>query len=155
MTAIDRQIAQQVADTLIAAELTIPSFGEPYTADQITVDYLPRTDATQIARSAKIYVSPRARTLTPNSRNQQRREHTVQVCVMQQARPDSELFIELMDLVHTMEDTLAKAHQIPALRPIQRHATFVGSQCDLYDLNDLETKSIFRSVLTLTYITNK
>jgi hypothetical protein len=154
MTAIDRQIAQQVADTLIAAELTIPSLGEPYTADQITVDYLPRTDATQIARSAKIFVSPRARAITALSRNDQRREHTIQVCVMQQATPNSELFMELLDLVHNIENTLAKAHRTPALKPIPRYATFVSSQCDLYDLADLETKSIFRSVLTLNYLTN-
>jgi hypothetical protein len=155
MTAIDRQIAQQVADTLIAAELTIPSFGEPYTADQITVDYLPRTDATQIARSAKIFVCPRARAINVVSRKQQRRDHTIQVCVMQQATPNSELFLDLIDLVHEIENTLAKAHQTPALRPIQRYATLLSTQCDLYDLNDLETKSIFRSVLTLNYLTNQ
>lgn len=154
MPATDRLIAQQVADTLIAAQLTIPSFGEPYTADQITVDYLPRTDATQIARSAKIFVSPRARSINALSRNQQRREHTIQVCVMQQATPNSELFLELIDLVHEIEDALAKAHQIPALRPIQRYASLLSTQCDLYDLNDLESKSIFRSVLTLNYLTN-
>jgi hypothetical protein len=154
MTAIDRQIAQQVADTLIAAGLTIPSLGEPYTADQITVDYLPRTDAKQIARSAKIFVSPRARAITALSRNHQRRDHTIQVCVMQQATPNSELFLELIDLVHEIENTLAKAHQNPALQTIQRHASLLSTQCDLYDLADLETKSIFRSVLTLNYLTN-
>lgn len=148
----DREIAQFVANALIEAELTTPTNTEPLTEATISVKYLPRYELKDLEQ-LQIVVAPRTRSQTPLSRATQKREHTIQVCVMQKCKPDSELMAELLDLVETIDDTLADvAAALPGrLRP----ATWTSSETSLYDIEQLEQHGVFKSVITLNYILNR
>jgi hypothetical protein len=149
---IDRSLAEMVAQVLIDVELSIPSRdGEPYTADHIRVDYLPRYEPADIAKEARILIAPRSRAMQSQSRTQQRREHVVQVCLLQQCKPNSDLQLELIDLMADIDDTLAKVHTLTGITGF-RYATWQSSTCALYEPDDLEKSGIFRSVLTVNYL---
>lgn len=150
MSAIDRQLASQVCTVLIDAELSLPSLGEPFTDETIELRYLPRFEIKQL-KDPRIIVAPRARSLQAQSRSSQRREHAVQVCVMMKCDPDSELMDELIDLVATIDDTLAN---VGSLQPTKnRVATWLSSQTDeIYNIDHLEQHGVFRSVITANYL---
>jgi|GEM_PF-3181346 len=150
MTCIDVQLANAVRDALITAELTIPSFGAAFTEDQIKRVYLPRFELKDLDL-LQILVAPRARTLSPLSRTTQKREHAVQVCVMQRCKPDSELMDELIDLVANIDDTLANLARVVPTQ--SRPATWLGSTTEeLYNIETLEQHGVFRSVITINYM---
>jgi len=152
VSSIDRLLANQVLETLIAAELTTPSRVTPYTADQIEINYLPRVEPAELLDNVKIYIAPRTRSTLVVSRAQQRREHAIQIAVMQQAKPATELFLELLDLVAEIDETLANASEIAAASSITRYGVWTSSSCELYSIEDLEQNGVFRSVLTANYL---
>lgn len=133
----DSDLATAIASSLNAAG------GDLASVTSAAKKYLPRYALTELA-SIKIDVAPRLRQLTTISRSSQQRIHTIQIQVIQQCQADSGLHDTLIDLVEAIDDYLASRKQAGA--------TWMTSETNLYDFDDLDTKQVFKSILTLTYM---
>jgi hypothetical protein len=153
MSAYDRLLADQVAATITAAGLYSPTNNAAIDSSIVTVNYLPRYEPKDLT-DLRIVIAPRSRATTPLSRTSRRREHSIQIAIMQTADPDSDLFLGLFDLVGSIDETLAAANYAAATASVNRWGLWLRNDVTLYDVQALEQHGIFRSVITATYQIN-
>lgn len=153
MPAAVRDLATQVRDLIVAANLAAPPNNEPLDASRVLVDYLPRFEPSDLV-DTKIVIAPRSQDLTWISRVSRRREIAIQIAVMQAATPGSDLWLALLDLTAQIDETLAAANYAAQTYSVTRPGTWLSSTCDLYSIEAAEQHSVFRSVITANYALN-
>jgi hypothetical protein len=147
-TAYDRTIAADVRTLILGAGLVNPDTDTAIAIGDVVLDYLPRFEPADLS-NLKIVIAPRSRTLTPLSRSSRRREIVIQIGVMMSATPDSALFTGLLDLVAAIDEYLANVNQISTKFYTGQWSE---STTTLYDVGALEQHSVFRSVISVTYL---
>jgi hypothetical protein len=149
-TATDRLIAEQVAATIRAAGLIVPDTGFAIDDSVCMVDYLPRFEPADLV-ALRIVVAPRSRSSALATRSRARREHAIQIGIMQKCDPGTDLFNALMDLTGDIDDLLAVAHVTAAVDDVIRYGVFIRSDVTMYDVAALEQHGVYRAVITATY----
>lgn len=133
----DRTLAIAVRDLLRSPDMSTDLISiDP---ERIRVVYLPRFPLESLV-DCFISIAPRSRMRERASRASMKHEHQIQIAVMMQCTPDSELFDALLDFVTAVEDRLSGP------------STYMRSSVDeLYSLDALEQHNVFRSIITATY----
>lgn len=150
MPAAVRDLATQVRDLIVAANLVAPPNNEPLNTSRVLIDYLPRFEPSDLV-DTKIVIAPRSQDLTWISRVSRRREIAIQIAVMQTATPGSDLWLALLDLTAQLDETLAAANYAAQTAAVIRPGTWLSSTCDLYSIEAAEQHGVFRSVITAQY----
>jgi hypothetical protein len=145
--AVDRLICDDIKTLIVSGSIAKPDNLGPIVAGDLSIDYLPRFEPSDLEQ-IKILIAPRSRSTSLASRISRTFDLQVQLAVMQSASADSERFLALLDLVSDLDRRLSLASTISGAT---YRATWVSSECNLYDVASLEQHSVFRSVLTLTF----
>ncbi len=150
MPCLDRLIAEQVRDTIIAAGLVSPDPSPvPIDNQVIATQYMPVFRPEDLDALA-IRCAPMQRETAFSSRTTRTGIYTIQIGFFQNVEPDSVHFLGLLDLVASIDDLLAKASQIPSAS-VELYGKWESSSCRLFDVDRLNEHRIFDSRLTIQY----
>lgn len=150
MPALDRLIAAQVRDTIIAAGLVSPD-PSPVAIDAnvVAISFMPVFSAEDV-EDLIIRVAPVTRQTEYASRATRTGIYTIQVGFFQAVEPDSTHFLGLVDLVASIDDLLSTASTNPSAS-VTLYGKWESSACRLFDVDQLNEHRIFDSRLTLSY----
>lgn len=138
------QIAEAIVvaiNTAAIAEDYVPGVSLPMSPNTAAVRKLPRFTLEDLAE-LKTCVASRSRSMTPAGRGPRKHEVQVQVMLLKKLDSEHSEMEDLLELVYALDMLIANQ---PSLRWLS------SSNDPEYDTDTLETQSVFKSVLTLSF----